>query len=52
MKRETRSDINRALAKAIAFEDCGQHKEAENHARELIRLLGCANILTSDTVSG
>lgn len=53
MERETRSEINRALAKAIAYKDCGKHEEAEKHARELVRLLGCANILiTADTVSG
>ncbi|MGH3783976.1 MAG: hypothetical protein ACRDRO_26010 [Pseudonocardiaceae bacterium] len=52
MDRDTRSEINRALARAIAHKDCGNHTEAAKHARELVRLLGCANILTTDTVSG
>jgi hypothetical protein len=51
MDRDTRSEINRALAKAIAYKDCGKHDLAAEHARELIRLLGCADILVA-TVSG
>lgn len=40
-----RSEINRALAKAIAYKNCGKQDEAEEWARELIRLLECADIL-------
>ncbi|MGH3780534.1 MAG: hypothetical protein ACRDRO_07865 [Pseudonocardiaceae bacterium] len=51
MERETRSEINRALAKAIAYKDCGKHDLAAEYAAELVRLLGCADILI-DIVSG
>lgn len=40
-----RSAVSRALAKAIAYKAVGNHREAENWARELVRLLGCAGIL-------
>jgi hypothetical protein len=40
-----RSEINRALAKAIAYKQCGKQRSAELWARELIRLLECADIL-------
>jgi hypothetical protein len=40
-----RPEIARALAKAIAYAQCGKQAEAEKWARELVRLLECANIL-------
>jgi hypothetical protein len=40
-----RSAVARALAKAIAYKCCGKHTEACEWARELIRLLECAEIL-------
>jgi hypothetical protein len=40
-----RSEIARALAKAIAYKQCGKDKEAEQWARRLIELLECADIL-------
>jgi len=40
-----RSEVSRALAKAIAYKQCGKDKEAEQWARELITLLKCADIL-------
>lgn len=46
-----RSEINRALAKAIAFKNCGKQDDAEKWTRELVRLLECADILT-DCVQG
>lgn len=42
-----RSAANRALAKAIAYRQCGKQREAESWARELVRLLECAEILKS-----
>ena len=45
-----RSEVSRALAKALAFKACGKQAEAEDWARELVRLLECADILKeSDT---
>lgn len=41
-----RSEISRALAKAIALKQSGKDKEAERWARELVNLLECADILT------
>lgn len=40
-----RSEVNRALAKAIAFKQCGKQRDAEEWARELVRLLECAEVL-------
>ena len=44
-----RTDVSRALAKAIAFKNCGKDQDAEEWARELIRLLKCENILKGGT---
>ena len=43
-------EVNRALAKAIAFKNCGKDREAEEWARRLVELLECADILR-ETVS-
>mgnify|MGYP001584850873 CR=1 FL=1 len=40
-----RSEVSRALAKAIAYKNCGKQDEAEAWARTLIKLLKCAEIL-------
>ena len=40
-----RSEVARAVAKAIAFKQCGKDAEAAEWARELVRLLECADIL-------
>lgn len=40
-----RSEVNRALAKAIAYKQCHKEKEAEAWARKLIELLELAEIL-------
>ena len=40
-----RSEVARALAKALAYAACGKQTEAELWARELCRLLGVAGIL-------
>jgi len=40
-----RADVSRALAKAIAYKQCGKQAEAEAWAATLVRLLECANIL-------
>ena len=37
--RADRSTINRALAKAIAYRDCGKPAKAASGAAELVRLL-------------
>lgn len=46
-----RSEINRALAKAIAYKQCGKDADAEVWAAELITLLGCAGILANPFLS-
>ena len=43
-----RSEVNRALAKAIAFKACGRDDLAEAWAARLIGLLECAEILGID----
>ena len=40
-----RSEVSRALAKAIALKQCGKDAEAAQWARQLVRLLECAEIL-------
>lgn len=40
-----RSEVSRALAKAIALKQCGKDAEAAEWARELIRLLQMSEIL-------
>lgn len=45
MDKDTRSEINRALAKAIAYRDCGKGAHAKAWAAELVRLLECEDIL-------
>ena len=40
-----RSAINRALAKAMAYKQCGKEAEAAQWARELLRQLELAHLL-------
>lgn len=40
-----RSEINRALAKAMAYKQCGNDAAAQEWARKLVTLLECADIL-------
>jgi hypothetical protein len=46
--RATRSEISQALAKAIAYRDCGKAHEAEAWATKLVKMLESQNILRSD----
>lgn len=46
-----RSEVNRALAKAIAFKQCGDDRKANQWACELVKLLECAAILRDDVSS-
>lgn len=44
-----RSAINQALAKAIAYKNCGnREREARDWARKLVQLLECADILKAE----
>ncbi len=40
-----RSAVNTALAKAIAYKQCGKDRYAAEWARKLVELLECAEIL-------
>ena len=40
-----RSKVSQALAKAIAYKQCGKDRDAQDWARQLIRLLEMAEIL-------
>ena len=51
METINRREVARALAKALAYAECGQHVKACEWARELVRLLECAEILRSDRAS-
>lgn len=41
-----RSATAQALAKAIAYKNCGKDKEAAQWARKLVEILECAEILS------
>jgi hypothetical protein len=43
-----RTEVSRALAKAIAFKNCGKDAEAAAWARKLVHLLECAEILRGE----
>ena len=43
-----RQEVSRAMAKAIAYKQCGKDQQASEWARELVRLLQCADILRED----
>lgn len=45
-----RQEINRALAKAIAYKQCGKHAAAELWAARLMGLLECAEILDPNRI--
>ena len=44
-----RSEVSRALAKAVSFKQCGKDAEAAAWARQLVTLLECAEILAEGT---
>lgn len=46
----TRSEIARALAKALAYKNCGKQRTAELWAVRLVELLECADILAADVL--
>ena len=49
MTNLNRSEINQALAKAIAYKNCGNREaEARQWARKLVRLLELADILNGE----
>lgn len=43
-----RSEASRAMAKAIAYKQCGKSEDAAKWARELVRILQCADILKGE----
>lgn len=50
--RATRSEISQALAKAIAYRDCGKPEAAADWAARLVRMLEAQHILRSDIREG
>jgi hypothetical protein len=40
-----RAAVSQALAKAIAYKNCGKQDQAEAWSRKLVHLLACADIL-------
>lgn len=43
-----RSEVARALAKAVAYKQCGKDAEANQWAKALVELLECEEILKKD----
>lgn len=46
-----RTEVNRALAKAIAFKQCGKNKDAAAWAIKLVKLLELHAILDLDALA-
>ena len=46
-----RNQVAQALAKAIAYKQCGKDQEAAQWAVRLVELLGSAEILTADALN-
>lgn len=46
--RATRSELAQALAKAIAYRDCGKPESAADWAATLVRMLEAQHILTNE----
>jgi hypothetical protein len=46
-----RAEINRALAKAIAYKQCGQERKAEAWAVRLVQLLHVNAILNPEAIA-
>lgn len=46
-----RHAINQALAKAIAYNQCGKQHDADKWAAQLVRLLGAHGILTPAAIA-
>lgn len=51
MSRVDRVNANRALAKAIAYKDCGKDQQAEQWAIALLRELQCTGIIKPETLA-
>jgi hypothetical protein len=49
--RATRSEISQALAKAIAYRDCGKPADAAAWATKLVRMLEAQEILRPELVT-
>ena len=47
-----RRAINQALAKAIAYKNCGKDAQAEVWAARLVRMLACSGILAETAPQG
>lgn len=47
-----RSEVSRALGKAIAYKNCGQDAKARYWAAQLVGLLECVDILDPSYVRG
>lgn len=47
-----RTELNRALAKAIAYKQCGKDDEAREWGRTLIKLLELEEILMPRSIAG
>lgn len=47
-----RAEASRALAKAIAYKNCGKNGEAAIWAEKLVRLLECSEILLTHRERG
>lgn len=46
-----RIEVSVALAKALAFKQCGKHEEASKWARKLVTALQCMDILREESVT-
>lgn len=49
--KASRSELSQALAKAIAYRDCGKPEQAANWAAKLVLMLEAAEILNSKSLA-
>jgi hypothetical protein len=49
--RATRSEISQALAKAIAYRDCGKPNQAADWAIRLVQMLEAEQILRPEAIA-
>lgn len=46
-----RSELNRALARALAYHETGEADKADNYARQVVRMLRDAGVLKTQTLA-
>jgi hypothetical protein len=48
---QTRTEIARCMAKAIAYQNCGKPAQAQAWAARMVKAMECHGILTRDAIA-